>query len=87
MILNESNKNMDKRDIMPTSRGERLQSVYSLRVESELDAPCTCCSDLPIVNQPIMIYPYIPVNYNFQAPQNWDPTTMPVVNLEQAIYG
>lgn len=85
--MNELNKNADKVDIMPTARGAKLQSVYFLRVEAELDASCTCCSDLPIVNQPIVIYPYIPVNYNFQSPNNWDPQTMPSVNLEQAIYG
>ena len=85
MILNQSNKNGDPTDIMPTARGAKIQSIYFLRVEAELDASFTCCSDLPIVNQPIVIYPYIPVNYNFQAPSNWDPTQMPMVNLEQAI--
>ena len=70
---------------MPTSRGSRLQSIYFFRVEAELDASCTCCSDLPIVNQPIVIYPYIPVNYFFQAPPNWAPEEMPMVNLQNAI--
>ena len=86
MILNESNPNADKRDIMPTARGAKVQSVYFLRVEAELDASCTCCGDLPVVKQPIVIYPYIPVNYNFASPANWDPTTLPAVNLDQAIY-
>ena len=63
-----------------------MQSVYFLRVEAELDASCTCCGDLPVVKQPIVIYPYIPVNYNFASPANWDPTTLPAVNLDQAIY-
>ena len=86
LILNEADKHGNKVDIMPTARGMKLQSIYFLRVEAELDASCTCCSDLPIVNQPIVIYPYIPVNYNFVSPSNWDPTTMPIVNLEQSLY-
>lgn len=32
-----------------------------------------------------MIYPYIPVNYIFNSPPNWNPETMPMVNLDQAI--
>lgn len=66
---------------MPTARGQRLSSTYYLRVEAVLNASCTCCSDLPVVNQAIVIYPYIPVDYIFKQPPNWDPTTMPLVNL------
>lgn len=82
IILNQ--KNQDKYAIKPTSRGSRLQSIYFLRVEAELDASCTCCSELPVVNQPIVIYPLIPVNYFFQAPPNWSPQVMPMMNLENA---
>lgn len=32
-----------------------------------------------------MIYPYIPVDYIFKQPPNWDPTQMPLVNLDQGI--
>ena len=34
VIANESHPNADKRDIMPTARGMKLQSVYFLRVEA-----------------------------------------------------
>lgn len=70
---------------MPTARGQKVKSEYYLRIESELDASCTCCSELPVVNQSVMIYPYIPVNYIFNSPPNWNPETMPMVNLDQAI--
>lgn len=70
---------------MPTARGDRVKSVYYLRVQAELNASCTCCSNLPIVNQPIVIYPFIPVDYIFKQPSNWNPLTMPMVNLQQAI--
>lgn len=69
-------------DIKPTARGNRLHSVYYLVVEANLAAPCTCCSDLPMVRQPILIYPFIPVNYNFNAPPNWSPKLMPAINLQ-----
>ena len=69
-------------DIKPTARGNRLHSVYFLVVEASLAAPCTCCSDLPIVKQPILIYPFIPLNYIFNPPPNWQPQVMPAVNLQ-----
>ena len=69
-------------DIKPTATGSRLHSVYFLRVEAQLAAPCTCCSDLPVVKQPTLIYPFIPVNYNFNPPPNWAPTIMPMANLQ-----
>ena len=69
-------------EIKPTSRGNRLHSVYFLVVEANLAAACTCCSDLPIVRQPILIYPYIPIDYNFKAPPNWNPKIMPAINLQ-----
>lgn len=70
---------------MPTARGERVKSVYFLRVEAELNASCTCCSNLPIVEQPIVIYPYMNVDYFFKQPSNWNPLMMPMVNLQQAV--
>lgn len=69
-------------EIKPTSRGNRLHSVYFLVVEANLAAACTCCSDLPIVRQPILIYPYIPIDYNFKAPPNWNPKIMPAINFQ-----
>lgn len=69
-------------EIKPTSRGNRLHSVYFLVVEANLAAACTCCSDLPVVRQPILIYPYIPIDYNFKAPPNWNPKIMPAINLQ-----
>ena len=29
-----------------------------------------------------MIYPFIPLNYNFNAPPNWAPKVMPSINLQ-----
>ena len=69
-------------NIKPTARGNRLHSVYFLVVEASLSAFCTCCSDLPIVRQPILIYPFIPLNYVFNAPPDWQPKMMPAVNLQ-----
>jgi hypothetical protein len=34
------------------------------------------------VKQPILIYPWIPVNNIFQAPNNWHPEEMLMVNLK-----
>lgn len=65
-IINTSMPNSNPHDIMPTARGERVKSVYVLRVEAVLNASCTCCSDLPVVYQPIVIYPFIEVNYFFK---------------------
>lgn len=70
---------------MPTARGDRVKSVYFLRVQAVLNASCTCCSDLPVVYQPIVIYPYIYVNYNFQQPSNWNPIQMDMIDLQRAI--
>jgi hypothetical protein len=47
-------------------------------VNAKLAAACTCCSNLPIVKQPILIFPFIPVDYHFKAPVNWAPTIMPM---------
>lgn len=69
-------------DIKPTARGNRLHSVYFLVVEAKLAASCTCCSDLPVVRQPVLIYPFIPVDYTFKAPPNWSPKIMPPINLQ-----
>lgn len=68
-------------DIKPTARGNRLHSVYFLVVEASLAAICTCCSELPIVRQPILIYPFIPLNYEFSPPPNWQPKVMPAMNF------
>ena len=35
-----------------------------------------------MVKQPILIYPWIPVNNIFQAPSNWHPEEMQMVNLK-----
>jgi hypothetical protein len=60
-------------DIKPTARGTRLHSIYYLLVEASLAAFCTCCSNLPVVKQPILIYPHIPVDYNFKPQVSWHP--------------
>jgi hypothetical protein len=80
-IVNQHNK-MNPMDIKPTARGQKLRSTYYLQVEAVLSASCTCCSELPIVKQPILIYPWTPVNNIFQAPSNWRPEVMQMVNLK-----
>ncbi len=56
-------------------------------VDANLAAPCTCCSNLPIVKQPILIFPFIPVDYSFKAPLNWAPTLMPMKNFTVSLGG
>lgn len=74
---------MNPLDIRPTtSKGRFLKSTYYLQVEAVLSASCTCCSQLPVVRQPILIYPWIPVNNNFNAPNNWNPEVMETANLK-----
>lgn len=85
VILNSSKPNCNPADIMPTARGERVKSVYFLRVEAVLNASCTCCSDLPVVSQPIIIYPYISVDYFFKQPSNWNPIQMDMIDLQRAV--
>jgi hypothetical protein len=86
-IINQSNK-MNPLDIKPTtSKGTNLKSTYYLQVEAVLSASCTCCSDLPVVRQPVLIYPWIPVNNIFQAPSNWNPEVMETANLKMDMSG
>lgn len=74
---------MNPMDIKPTtSKGVALRSTYYLQVEAVLSAACTCCSQLPVVRQPILIYPWIPNNNMFQAPSNWNPEVMDTVNIQ-----
>lgn len=80
-ILNQNNK-MNPMEIKPTARGLKLKSTYYLHVEAVLSASCTCCSELPVVKQPILIYPWMPVNNVFQAPSNWKPEEMQMVSLK-----
>ncbi len=80
-IINQSNK-MNPMEIKPTARGLKLRSTYYLQVEAVLSASCTCCSELPVVKQPILIYPWIPNNNIFQAPSNWHPEVMQMVSLK-----
>ena len=82
MAVVNANRSNHPEDIKPTARGNRLHSVYFLVVEADLAAMCTCCSDLPVVKQPVLIYPFIPLNYNFNAPPNWHPKVMPSINLQ-----
>lgn len=77
-IVNKNDREL--MNIQPTARGIKLQSVYYLKVEGVLAASCTCCSELPEVKQPILIYPYMVVD-TFQKPANWQPEQMPTVNL------
>ena len=80
-IQNLQNK-MNPMDIKPTtSKGRCLKSTYYLQVEAVLSASCTCCSELPVVHQPILIYPWMPMN-PFNAPVNWNPEVMETVNLK-----
>lgn len=79
-IVNHRNA-QNPMDIKPTARGNNLKSTYFLKVEAVLSASCTCCSDLPVVRQPILIYPWIPVNNLFQQPSNWQPEVMQMVNI------
>ena len=84
-ILNQHSK-VNPMDIKPTSsRGSNLKSTYYLQVEAVLSASCTCCSQLPVVKQPILIYPWIPINNNFQAPENWHPEVMETMNFKMNI--
>lgn len=73
-------------DIKPTTaKGRHLKSTYYLKVEAVLSAACTCCSDLPVVKQPIHIYPWIPINNVFNAPSNWHPEVMDMVNFKMDV--
>lgn len=73
-------------DIKPTSsRGSNLKSTYYLQVEAVLSASCTCCSQLPVVRQPILIYPWMPINNIFQAPENWHPEVMATMDFKMNI--
>ena len=69
-------------EIHPTAQGSRLHSVYFLVVDAKLAAACTCCSDLPIVRQPVLIYPPPAQNYLFSPPSQWSPKIMPAVNFQ-----
>lgn len=70
-------------DIKPTSsKGTRLKSIYYLKVEAVLAASCTCCSQLPVVKQPILIYPWFPNQAVFQQPSIWNPEVMQMVNIQ-----
>lgn len=81
-IINQQNK-VNPLDIKPTtSKGAHLQSTYYLKVEAVLSASCTCCSELPVVRQPVLIYPWIPLNNVFNAPSNWQPEVMETANLK-----
>ena len=81
-MINQQNK-MNPMDIKPTSsKGRALKSTYYLQVEAVLSASCTCCSQLPVVRQPILIYPWMPINNAFQAPSNWNPEVMDTVNIQ-----
>jgi hypothetical protein len=73
----------DKFHIKPTSRGRFLKSIYFLRVEAVMDASCTCCSQLPVVTQPVLIYPCFNIDTNWNQPMNWQPQVMPnfVMNM------
>lgn len=64
-----------------------MHSIYFLMVEANLAAPCTCCSNLPIVKQPILIFPFIPIDYNFKAPPNWEPVIMPMKVFQVSLGG
>lgn len=73
-------------DIKPTSsKGTRLKSIYYLQVEAVLAASCTCCSDLPLVKQPILIYPWFPNQMLFQKPSLWNPEVMQMVNIQMGM--
>lgn len=75
-IINQGNAT-NPLDIKPTtSKGAHLKSTYYLEVEAVLSASCTCCSELPVVRQPVLIYPWIPINNVFNAPNNWNPEVM-----------
>ena len=81
-IQNLQNK-MNPMDIKPTTgKGRCLKSTYYLKVEAVLSAMCTCCSDLPVVRQPIHIYPWMPINNVFKAPSNWNPEEMQMINFQ-----
>jgi len=40
---------------------------------------------LPVVRQPILIYPWNPINNIFQAPSNWQPEVMETINFKVGI--
>ena len=73
-LTNQRNKT-NPMDIKPTSsKGTRLKSIYYLQVEAVLAASCTCCSDLPLVKQPILIYPWFPNQNPIGKPVTFQPT-------------
>eukprot|EP01016_Furgasonia_blochmanni_P040905 TRINITY_DN5257_c0_g1_i6.p1 TRINITY_DN5257_c0_g1~~TRINITY_DN5257_c0_g1_i6.p1 ORF type:complete len:585 (-),score=140.39 TRINITY_DN5257_c0_g1_i6:207-1961(-) len=66
--------------LLPTAGGNYVSSTYYLVVESVMDG-CTCCSDTPRVEIPVMIVaPPLPKR-QIQPPPNWQPQLMPPVNI------
>jgi hypothetical protein len=40
---------------------------------------------LPIVEQGVVIYPYMEIDQSFSKPSDWKPEMLPMVNLQTAV--
>lgn len=63
----------DNTKVFPTTTGKCIQSTYFLQIEAVVDASCTCCGSLPIVQIPVMLYPESAPIMQFQFPPSWQP--------------
>ncbi len=55
---NEAVKNFKKKKIiMPSTTGRLIKSSFYIAVSSGLDACCVCCSAIPVVHNPVVIFP------------------------------
>eukprot|EP00825_Cyclidium_porcatum_P035872 TRINITY_DN3765_c0_g1_i4.p1 TRINITY_DN3765_c0_g1~~TRINITY_DN3765_c0_g1_i4.p1 ORF type:complete len:227 (+),score=49.06 TRINITY_DN3765_c0_g1_i4:103-783(+) len=77
--IKQGNKKDNK--IFPTATGKCVQSQYFLQIEASVDASCTCCGTLPIVQIPVLLYPEAAPAIQFQFPSLWQPQQMPVFNI------
>eukprot|EP01015_Nassula_variabilis_P006736 TRINITY_DN1512_c0_g1_i12.p1 TRINITY_DN1512_c0_g1~~TRINITY_DN1512_c0_g1_i12.p1 ORF type:complete len:301 (+),score=42.44 TRINITY_DN1512_c0_g1_i12:150-1052(+) len=67
-------------EMQPSTEGQLISNKYFLRINATPNG-CVCCSTIPHVEVPINIYAPQQILPIVEAPQGWNPTTMPVANL------
>jgi len=66
-------------------QGEHIECQYTLSVKAAMDGLCMWCGRAPSVSRQVTIYPVqLPTPMPPQAPANWNPLVMPLVQLLSA---
>ena len=77
-LANSKPSEATKPVLQPNVHGQLIDCRYDLEVRPVFDAPCSCCSNVPVASIPLYIYAAPLMNWVSSVPQGFRPTVFEV---------